>query len=304
MLRKSISILIVALLLCSNMSLIFANGLSDMAVLDKVALVEKFFEGTEQTGPLVERIGKLEKEIWGKEDKGSLVARTDKLYAYCRVNSESEPSFLIKMNAVEWTLTNKVTTEPVKLRIENLERVLNGNVVAGPFDDRLNQMIKYAYVDGVVTLTGVTVDKDNLLKIKLITPLSTRTSRPGDVVAFEIEEDVYIDGSLILAKGAQGKGKVNKVEGSKNFGRDAQMEVSFDTVEAIDGSIINTLLGDKAKEENKSVAMAAGASLAGMVILGPIGIVGGAFVHGKEVTIPAGTNIYIQTQETSSLYGI
>ena len=50
--------------------------------------------------------------------------------------------------------------------------------------------------------------------------------------------------------------------------------------------------------------MAAGASFAGMVILGPIGIVGGAFVHGKEVTIPAGATIYIQNQETTNLYGI
>jgi len=304
MLRKYISGLVILLLLCSNMSLLFANGSSDMAVLDKVALVEKFFGGTEQTGPLVERISKLEKEIWGKDIRGSLVARADKLYSYCRVNSENEPSFLIKMNAVEWTLTNMVTTEPVKLRIENLERLLNGQVGTGPYENRLNQMLEYAYVAGTVTLTNVTVDKDNLLKIKLITPLSTRTSRPGDVVAFQIEEDIYIDGSLIIAKGAQGKGKVNKVEGSKNFGRDAQMEVSFDTVEAIDGSVISTLLGEKAKEENKSVAIAAGASFAGMVILGPIGIVGGAFVHGKEVTIPEGTTIYIQTQETSSLYGI
>ena len=304
MLRKYVSVIVILLLLCSNMSLIFANGSSDMAVLDKVTLVEKFFEGTEQTGPLVERISKLEKDLWGKEDKGSLVARVDKLYAYCHQNSESAPSFLIKMNAVEWTLTRTVTVQPVKLRIENLERTLNGSVGTGSFETRLNQLLKYAYATGNVTLTNVTVDKDNLLKIKLITPLSTRTSRQGDVVAFEIEEDIYIGGSLIIAKGAQGKGKVNKVEGSKNFGRDAQMEVSFDTVEGIDGSIINTLLGDKAKEENKSVAMAAGASLAGMVILGPIGIVGGAFVHGKEVTIPAGTTIYIQTQETSSLYGI
>jgi len=304
MLRKYVSVLVVLVLLCSNTSLLFANGVSDMAVLDKVSIVEKFFEGNEQTGPLVERINKLEKEIWGNENKGSLVARADKLYAYCHQNTESDPSFLIKINAVEWTLTNVVTVGPAKLRIENLERVLNGNVVTGTFEERLNQLLTYAYATGNVTLTNVTVNKDNLLKIKLITPLSTRTSRSGDPVVFQIGEDIYIDGSLIIAKGAQGTGKVNKVEGSKNFGRDAEMQVSFDTIEAIDGSVIHTLLGEKAKEENKSLATAAGASFAGMVILGPIGIVGGAFIHGKDVTIPAGAEIYIQTQETTNLYGI
>ena len=50
--------------------------------------------------------------------------------------------------------------------------------------------------------------------------------------------------------------------------------------------------------------MAAGASLAGMLILGPIGIIGGAFVHGKNVDLPEGTELYIQTAEETTVYGI
>ncbi|MBP2627250.1 MAG: hypothetical protein H6Q68_1961 [Firmicutes bacterium] len=286
------------------MGLTFANATPDMAILDKVITVERFFYGTEQTGPLVERISKLERDIWGKENAGSLVSRVDKLYSYSRLNVDNMPSFLIKMNAAEWSLTHMVTVQPVKARIENLERVFMGNTSTGTFDDRLNQLLKFAYADGKVAVGNVTVNKDNLLKIKLVTPLSTRTSRPGDAVVFQITDDIYVDGSLIIAKGAQGAGKVNKVKESKNFGRDAQMEISFDTIDAIDGSSIRTVLGDKAKEENKSMAMAAGASVAGMMILGPVGIVGGAFVHGKDVDIPVGTEIYIQIKDQTNLYGI
>ena len=54
----------------------------------------------------------------------------------------------------------------------------------------------------------------------------------------------------------------------------------------------------------KSLVTAAGASLAGMVILGPVGIVGGAFVHGKEVNIPADVEMYIQIKEDTNAYGI
>ena len=61
---------------------------------------------------------------------------------------------------------------------------------------------------------------------------------------------------------------------------------------------------EKAKLENKSLATAAGASVAGMIILGPIGVVGGAFVHGKDVNIPAGAETYIQIKEQVELYGI
>lgn len=304
MLRKVTSLLVLTLLICSNMSWAFANALPEMAVLDKVVIVEKFFNGAEQTGALVERINKLEKDLWGSEGTGSLVSRVDKLYAYSLVTTDNEPSFLIKMNAAEWSLTHTVTVEPIKVRIENLERVLIGNTSSGAFDGRLKYLLKLAYTNGTPPVAMVTVAKDNLLKVELITPLNTRTSRSGDPVVFQVNEDIYVDGSLIIPKGARGTGTVGKVEEAKNFGRDAKIEINFNTVVAIDGSSITTILGEKAKEENKSLATAAGASVAGMLILGPVGIVGGAFVHGKEVTIPAGTVIYIQIKDAVTLYGI
>lgn len=286
------------------MSWAFANPSTEIAVVDKVAVVEKFFNGAEQTGPLVERIGKLEKDLWGKESTGALVNRMDRLYIYCLKTSDNAPSFSIKMNAAEWSLTHEVTVEPVKVRIENLERVLMGNVSTGNFEERLNQLLKLAYANGKPMPTKVTVTKDSLLKVKMITPLSTRTSRTGDIIAFQASEDVYVDEHLIIPRGAQGMGKVTKVEGAKNFGRDAQLGISFDTVEGMDGSTINTIVGEKAKLQNKSLATAAGASVAGMIILGPIGVVGGAFVHGKDINIPAGGESYIQIKEEVELYGI
>jgi len=304
MLRKTISLLVLTLFICSNISFAFATPSPDIAILDKVISVENYFDGAVQTGPLVERISKLEKDLWGKENTGSLVSRIDALNTYSHVNANNLPSFALKMNAAEWSLTHMVTAQPVKARLEGLERVLLGNISTGSFDERLNQLLKFAYTNGKLTVSNVTLNKDTLLKIKLVTPLSTRTSRPGDVVIFQAVDDISVDGSLIIAKGAQGLGKVNKVEGSKNFGRDAQLQLSFDTVDAIDGSMIHTILGERSKKENKSLATAAGASIAGIAILGPFGIVGGAFIHGKDVDIPAGTEIYIQVRDLTTLYGI
>lgn len=304
MLRKITSLLVLTLLICSNMSWAFASVTTEMAVVDKVVVAEKFFNGTEQTGALVERISKLEKDLWGKENTGSLVNRADKLYNYCLVTSEISPSFSIKMNAAEWSLTHGVTVQPIKTRIENLERVMIGNTSTGSYEERLSQLLKLAYTNGKPVVTKVTVNKDTLLKVKLVTPLNTRTSRSGDLVTFQVSEDMYVDGHLIIPKGAQGNGTVTKVESAKNFGRDAEIQIGFDTVVALDGSNIDTVLGEKAKMENKSLATAAGASVAGMVLLGPIGIVGGAFVHGKDIDIPAGAESYIQIKNQLELYGI
>lgn len=50
------------------------------------------------------------------------------------------------------------------------------------------------------------------------------------------------------------------------------------------------------------MAMAAGASIAGIAILGPIGVIGGAFVKGKNVDLPVGTELYIQTKTDNTLF--
>ena len=68
--------------------------------------------------------------------------------------------------------------------------------------------------------------------------------------------------------------------------------------------LVETMLGDKAKKETQSMATAAGAGVAGMILLGPIGVVGAAFVHGKNITVPAGTTLFIQTQADTELIGL
>ncbi len=304
MLRKFISLTILTLFICSNMGFAFANNVGEKTVLNKVIAVETFFYGTEMTGALVDRISSLEKDIFGEESKDPLLTQADTLYSSTFENFIDQPSFLIKLNAIEWSLTHAVTVLPAKNRIENLEHILTGKNTTGSLNERLGKLLELAYTDGEVSINNVTLNKDSLLKIKLVTPLSTSTNRQGDLVLFEAADDIYVDGHLVIPKGSQGQGIVNKVKGAKNFGRNAELEVSFDEIETIGGTRINTLLGDKSKEENKSLVTAAGASLAGMVILGPVGIVGGAFVHGKEVNIPAGVEMYIQIKEDTNVYGI
>lgn len=305
MFRKFMSLMILTLFICSNIGLAFAaNPVGEKTALDKVVAVEKFFYGTEMTGALVDRVRTLEKDIYGRESEDPLLAKADALYSSTFDNFIDQPSFFIKLNAIQWSLTHNVSTEPAKARIENLEHVLTGNVVAGSLNDRLLKLLKLAYTNGEVVISNVALNKDGLVKIKLVTPLSTSTNRQGDAVVFQAADDIYVDGHLVIPKGSRGEGVVTKVKGARNFGRDAELQISFNTIEAIDGTTINTVLGDKAKEENKSLVTAAGASVAGMVILGPVGIVGGAFVHGKEVNIPAGVEMYVQFKDDTNAYGV
>ncbi len=297
------TLLVIALVMIFALPVPVLAASVEMTVLDKTVTVEKILYGSEQTGSLVDRVGKIEKDVYGSETKDALVGRLDRVYRYMKDNS-SAPSFLLKLNGVEWALSHVVTSLPAKARIENLERVMIGNSPQGSFDERLTKLAKLCYPGGQPEIAGTTINKDSLVKIALMSPLDTRTSRAGDVITFQVAEDVYAGGILVMPKGAAGLGKVVKVEPSKNFGRDAKLEVTYDSITAIDGNGVDMLLGEKAKEETKSMATAAGASVAGMVLLGPIGIVGGAFVHGQDFSVPAGTELFIQVKADSDVYGI
>ena len=72
----------------------------------------------------------------------------------------------------------------------------------------------------------------------------------------------------------------------------------------MDGTLVDCYVGAEAENEMKQYAMAAGASLAGIIILGPIGVIGGAFVKGKDIDLPVGTEMFIQTKADTSLYGV
>lgn len=301
MLRKVILGLLVAMLLVSAAA---AQGLDGLTVAEKLTTVEMTLYGAEQTGALLERVDKLEKDIYGTESKDAMLTKLDKIYVYTTENSGGTPSLVTRLNGVEWMLTHQVTTLPFAERIANLETTLLGNTYLGSFDARLSNLQNLAIGGGRLNLTPTTITPDTLVKIKIVTPLGSKTSRVGDIVKYQVAEDVKIGEVLVIAKGAPGVGKVTKVQQSRNFGRDAKLEVEFTNVTAIDGTMVATVLGDKAKEQTKSLAKAAGASVAGMALLGPLGVVGGAFVHGQEIEIPADSVMYIQTGADNEVYGI
>jgi len=302
LLRKLLITALITALMLPNFA--FANTSAEMTIIDKTTAVEKILYGVEQTGSLIERLNKLEKEVFGNETKESLANKSDRLYSYAKEVKPGAPSLILKLNTLEWHLTRAVTNQTAKTKLEALERTLYGNSAVAPVVERVNKLMKLSLVTGWPDVMETTLLKDTLVKIKLTSDLSTKNSKVGDPVAFQVTNDVFVDGVLALPSGVQGFGKVTKVTQRKNFGRDAKLEVAFEAVEGLDGSIVATEMGEKAKEETKSLVKAAGATVAGLALLGPFGVVGGAFVHGQDVDIPAGTELYIQVKTDTLISGI
>lgn len=304
MLKKIITVVLLAAFSLTLFPMPAFAAKLEQTPLEKIAVTEQLVYGLEQTGSLIERTNKLEKSLFGLPGREALMAKVERIYSYVRETTPSSPSLVYKMNALEWSLTQSVAKGPVQQRLETLEKTVSGMVGSGAIDARISRLMTITFSGARLQANSAVLVKDSLIKIKTVTPLDSKKNKTGDPVEFEVAEDVYIAGMLVIAKGAVGRGKLAKVDQAQNFGRDAKMEVSFETVEALDMTKVATLLGEKAKKETESMALAAGAGVAGMILLGPIGVVGAAFVHGKNISIPPGTMLYIQTQNDIELIGM
>ena len=299
--KKAMSAFVAASFLVSSMG--SAIAATPETVQAKLDLCETDTYGQPQTGAIMERINKLEKDYDGKHRTGSMMARTIAIYDSMYTNGTG-PSILAELNGIEWTIRHEVSPTPVQERITDMETELSGKTSEGTYTKRIRALADYAFGANQLPIEQTTVAANTLVKIALAEEITTKNVKKGDTVHFTVADDVIVDGRLIFAKGEPGTAVVEKVQQARNFGRNAKLELTDYKVKSMDGTVVDAYVGEEAKNEMKQYAMAAGASLAGIVLLGPIGIIGGAFVKGKDIDLPAGTEMYVQTSTDESLFGV
>ena len=300
--RKLLGVLLAAVMLFETMGVALAAAPATMA--DKLAEIERTAYGTPQTGALLDRVNKLEKDFEGDHSPNeSVMQRVDNLYA-AMFKNESSPSLVTRMNAIEWGITRSVSMDSIQKRVSDMEIAMTGAPSEGTYRARIDTLAGYAFGSKDVPLEKTQVPVNTLVKASLVTPVNAKNLKVGDRIEIKSEEDVIENGRLLFAKGAPGYGEVTKVKQAGNFGRDAEVQIDFKAMRTMDGTDAAMTLGEAAKEKMQSMAFAAGASIAGIALLGPIGIIGGAFVKGKNINLPEGTELYIQTAEPMTIYGL
>ena len=304
---KKLTSILLALTLCfSCMATVFADEAAVPTVSEKLEQVENYIYGTAQTGALVGRVDAMEKELFGRTSSGAVMTRVDNIYnAVEGSTTAGTPSLASKLNAVEWQFAPRMSGDAAKTRIENLEQTLNGTTNSKlPLIERLDRLTNQAFPSGSLTTSSVILPKDSLVKVKFMDTISSKTNKAGDPVDFVVDDNVYVGETLVLPKGARGYGTIKKIVPPRIFGRDARIDLDFSHVTAIDGTKVPVYIGDLAKQQAKTAAGAAGASIGGMILFGPVGIVGGAFVKGQSVTIPANSNTYVQVNRDVAINGL
>lgn len=305
--KKFFALVLSFMLMMTSMTPALAAGDSGMVAAEKLDAVEMTLYGTAQSGSMVERIDVLENDVYGAPTTDGILDRVANVYNYiCGDSSKNgdESSFVIRLNAVDSRFNKQLTTGPAKTRIEKLEETIFGATNTGSLNARLSKLVTTAYETDSVPCEKVVLPKDSLVKIEFTKELSSKVAKAGDPIHFIVGDNVYVNDVLVIAKGAAGVGTIKKVVQPRSFGRDARIDLNFSHVYGIDGSTIQVYIGELAKQEAKTAAGAAGATIGGMIILGPIGAIGGAFVTGQSMVIPAGSSTFVQITNDATINGV
>jgi hypothetical protein len=117
--------------------------------------------------------------------------------------------------------------------------------------------------------------------------ISSADAVVGQLVSFEVVEDIVVDGIVVVPKGGTAWATVTAAEHKKRMGRGGKLDLNIDKVRLADGS--KTLLSavKNTKGGGHTGAMT-GAIVATSLILWPAAPFF-LFMHGKDITIPKGT---------------
>jgi hypothetical protein len=155
-----------------------------------------------------------------------------------------------------------------------------------------------AFVVAAVTAFAVPALADDIevaagtsVLLKFVEAIDSATIKEGAPVKFEVAADVLIQRTVIFRQGTTAQGIVTDVSKPGIFGKNARVHIAFIQVTAGDGRPVRVSPIDVTPESIKQVTdvgAAAGSSVAGAILLGPIGIAVGVLIHGGDVKVPAG----------------
>jgi PEGA domain len=127
------------------------------------------------------------------------------------------------------------------------------------------------------------------VKLRMSQTVSSADAHLNDRIEFEVLEDVRVSDVLVIAKTSIAWGTVTEVQPKRRMARGGKLEIVMDSVRLVDGEKA-ALRATKAAQGGGHV----GAMTAGIVATGLLFFPAAPFflfMHGKDVTIPKGTEV-------------
>jgi hypothetical protein len=127
------------------------------------------------------------------------------------------------------------------------------------------------------------------VRLRLNRNLSSADARTGDTVDFEVLDDVTAGDQVVIARNSVALGAVTEAQPKGHMGKGGKLNVMIDSVRAKTDEKI-ALRGVRETQGGGHVGAMTGAMVATSLVVWPAAPFF-LFMHGKDITIPKGTEI-------------
>lgn len=137
--------------------------------------------------------------------------------------------------------------------------------------------------------TQVKLEEGTQVRLKLMEAINSGTAQAGQVISFEVLDDVKIGDALVIAEGATAWGTIVEAEAKKSMGRAGKLAFRLDYVKAVDGSKIPLRATSVSQGKGKGVAtgVAVGATAVLFWPAAPLFLL----MKGKNSEVPRGYHV-------------
>jgi hypothetical protein len=137
--------------------------------------------------------------------------------------------------------------------------------------------------------TALILREGTVIPVKLLQNLNGKTANEGDVVEFEVTEDIRVNNTVVVPKGSKATGTVTDAEKSKILGKKGKLAVSVDYIATSSGKNIKVRSNASKEGSSRGGRVAAGAVLVSPLIL---------LVKGSQAKYDAGTifKVYVDDE--------
>lgn len=134
-----------------------------------------------------------------------------------------------------------------------------------------------------------TLEDGTPVKLRISQTVSSADAHLNDRVEFEVLDDIKVADTLIIPKGGIAWGTVTEAQPKRRMGRGGKLEIVMDSVRLVDGEKAALRATKEAKGGGHVGAMTTGIVVTGLLFFpaAPLFL----FMHGKDITIPKGTEV-------------
>lgn len=133
---------------------------------------------------------------------------------------------------------------------------------------------------------GFVLEESTPVKLRFNRTVSSADAHVGDVVDFEVLDDVSVNGKLVIPKNGFAFGTVTEAQPKRRMARGGKLEINIDYVKLVSGDKAGLRAVNGGKGGGHVGAMTAGIVATGIVFFpaAPFFL----FMHGKDITLPKG----------------